>query len=116
MKKASEIDPKGWLFGANKLKTAMLMCKWDGIRSNTRRMEEALLLLMSNPATTPEQLALAGKIYASVTHQLLNCANEIDDYIYQRSKPKSVHMLSCAAHQTGNESLCDCKDWQEQNF
>jgi hypothetical protein len=116
MKKASDLNPTSWLFGLNKPKTAMLMRKWDGIRKNTRHMEEVLLTLISNPATTPEQLAQAAKIYASVTQQLLACANEIDDYIYQRGKPKSVHMLSCAAHRTGNEDLCECKDWQDQNL
>jgi hypothetical protein len=116
MKKASEINPQGWLLGASKPKTAMLMRKWDGLRRNARHMEELLLTLMSNPATTPEQLAQAAKIYASVTQQLLNFANEIDDSIYQRPKPSSVHMLSCAAHKTGNEDLCECKDWQDQNL
>lgn len=84
MKKASEIDPTSWLFGLNKPKTAMLMRKWDGIRKNTRHMEEVLLTLMNNPATTPEQLAMAAKIYASVTKQLQDCANTVDDHIYQR--------------------------------
>ena len=116
MKKASEIDPISWSFGASKPKTAMLMRKWDGIRRNTRHMEETLLKLMGNPATTPEQLALAAKMYASVTQQLLDAANAIDDHIYRRGKPKSVHMLSCAAHRTGNEDLCECKDWQDQNL
>ena len=116
MKKASAIDPTSWLFGANKPKTAMLMRKWDGIRRNTRHMEETLLLLLSNPATTPEQLALAAQLYANVTRQLHDSANTIDDYIYQRGKPTSSHMLSCAAHRTGNEDLCECKDWQDQNI
>lgn len=116
MKKASELNPTSWLFGLNKPKTAMLMRKWDGIRKNTRHMEEVLLTLMNNPATTPDQLALAAKIYASVTRQLLECANAIDDHIYQRGKPESSHMLSCAAYHTGNEGLCECKDWQAQNI
>lgn len=116
MKKASELNPTSWLFGANKPKTAMLMRKWDGIRRNARRMENMLIELMGNPATTPDQLAQAAKIYASVTRQLLECANAIDDHIYQRGKPKSSHMLSCAAHRTGDESLCECKDWQDQNI
>ena len=116
MKKASEIDPKGWLFGASKPKTAMLLRKWDGIRQNVRRMEGTLLLLMSNPATTPEQLALAAKMYSNMTQQLHDTAETIDDFIYQRPKPTSLHMLSCAAHRTGNEDLCECKDWQDQNF
>ena len=87
MKKASEIDPTSWLFGANKPKTAMLMHKWDGIRKNTRHMEEVLLTLMSNPATTPEQLAAAATLYVSVTQQLRDAANTIDDHIYQRGNP-----------------------------
>jgi hypothetical protein len=87
MKKASEIDPTSWLFGANKPKTTMLMRKWDGIRKNTRHMEEVLLTLMGNPATTPEQLALAAKMYASVTQQLQDCASTVDDHIYQRKNP-----------------------------
>ena len=116
MKKASELNPTSWLYGLNKPKTAMLMRKWDGIRKNTRHMEEVLLTLMGNPATTPEQLAMAAKMYASVTQQLHNSANAIDDHIYQRGKPTSAHMLSCAAHKTGNEDLCECKDWQEQNL
>ena len=89
MKKASEIDPTSWLFGANKPKTVMLMRKWDGVRKNTRHMEEVLLTLMSNPATTPEQLALAAKMYASVTQLLQDCANKVDDHIYQRGKGES---------------------------
>lgn len=68
--KASDIDPTSWRFGDNKPKTNMLMRKWDGIRRNARRMESMLIELMSNPATTPEQLAQASKLYASVTEQM----------------------------------------------
>lgn len=116
MKKASDINPRSWVFGTNKPKTAVLMHKWDEIRKNTRHMEEVLLTLMSNPAATPEELALASKIYARVTQQLHDCANTVDEYIYHGRKPKSLHMLSCVAHTTGNEALCECKDWQDQNL
>ena len=112
--KASDIDPTSWRFGDNKPKTAMLMRKWDGIRRNARHMEGMLIELMSNPATTPEQLAQASKLYASVTQQLLIHANVIDDYIYHGTKPKPPHMLSCPAHTTGNEELCECRDWQTE--
>ncbi len=86
--KASDIDPTSWRFGDNKPKTAMLMRKWDGIRRNARRMEGMLIELMSNPATTPEQLAQASKLYASVTEQMHAHAKIVDDYIYHGTKPK----------------------------
>ena len=85
--KASDIDPTSWRFGDNKPKTDMLMRKWDGIRRNARRMESMLIELMGNPATTPEQLAQASKLYASVTQQLHAHAKIVDDYIYHGTKP-----------------------------
>jgi Leu/Phe-tRNA-protein transferase len=41
--------------------------------------------------------------------------NMIDAYLYHGTKPEffSTHMVSCAAYKTGNEELCNCKDWQE---
>ena len=111
--KASDIDPTSWRFGSNQSKNNMLMRKWDGIRRNARRMENMLIELMCNPATTPEQLALASKLYANVTQQLQIHANVIDDYIYHGSTPPT-HMLSCPTHKTGNEELCECKDWQSE--
>jgi len=111
--KASDIDPTRGRFGEKKPKTAMLMRKWDGIRQNARRMENTLIELMGNPETTPEQLSQAAKLYASVTQQLHVHANVIDDYIYHGKKP-FTHMLSCPAHTTGNEELCECKDWQTE--
>lgn len=111
--KASDIKPNSWLYGINKIKTTALMNKWGNIIKNTKHMEESLLSLMNNPATTPEQLALASKLYANVTQQLQIHANVIDDYIYHGITPPT-HMLSCPAHKTGNEELCECKDWQSE--
>lgn len=110
--KASDITPTSFGYG-NKPKTFAILSKWNNIRKNTRLMEESLLSLMNNPATTPEQLALASKMYANVTQQLQIHANVIDDYIYHGTKP-TTHMLSCPAHKTGNEELCECKDWSEE--
>jgi hypothetical protein len=108
---ASTIEPTSWFFGLNKPKTRMLMRKWDGIRKNVRHMEESLLLLMNNPETTPEQLVLASKLYTSVTQQLHDHAQIIDTFIYHGHK--LMHMRSCPTYRTGNEDLCECKDWQE---
>lgn len=111
--KASDITPTSFGYG-NKPKTVAILSKWNNIRKNIRRMEETLLELMKNPATTPEQLAQASKLYTSVTQQLYIHANVIDDYIYNGTKPTPPHMLSCPAHKTGNEELCECKDWSEE--
>jgi hypothetical protein len=88
--KASNIEPTGWLFGVNKGKTAMLMRKWDGIRRNVRNMENIMLELLSNPATTPDQLAMASKLYKNVTKQLDEHARVVDEFIYHGIKPKPV--------------------------
>ena len=109
--KASEIEPNSWMFGLNKPKTRMLMRKWEGIRRNVRLMESGLPLLMNNPETTPEQLVLASKLYTNVTQQLHDHAQMIDTFIYHGHK--LTHMRSCPTYRTGNEELCECKDWQE---
>ena len=108
--KASEIKPTSWLYGSNDLRKAMLMRKWEGIRKNVRLMEDSLPLLMNNPETTPEQLVMASKIYTSVTQQLHDHAQMIDTFIYHMHK--LMHMRSCPTYRTGDEKLCDCKDWQ----
>ena len=110
--KASEIEPNSWMFGLNKPKTRMLMRKWDGIRKNVRLMEDSLPLLMNNPETTPEQLVLASKLYTNVTQQLHDHAQMIDTFIYHGHK--LTHMRSCPTYRTGDEKLCECKDWQEE--
>lgn len=109
---ASKIEPTSWMYGSYNLRKAMLMRKWDNIRRNVRLMEDSLPLLMNNPETTPEQLVLASKIYTNVTQQLHDHAMIIDTFIYHGHKLK--HMQSCPTYRTGNESLCECKDWQEE--
>ncbi len=109
--KASEIEPNSWMFGLNKPKTRMLMRKWGDIRKNVRLMEDSLPLLMNNPETTPEQLVLASKLYTNVTQQLHDHAQMIDVFIYHGHK--LTHMRSCPTYRTGDEKLCECKDWQE---
>jgi hypothetical protein len=111
--KASEIEPNSWMFGLNKPKTRMLMRKWDGIRKNVRLMEDSLPLLMNNPETTPEQLVLASKLYTNVTQQLHDHAQMIDVFIYHGHK--LTHMRSCPTYRTGDEKLCECKDWQGES-
>lgn len=110
--KASDIEPTSWMYGRSKLKTAVLMRKWNDIRKNVRHMEETMLLLMNNPETTPEQLVTASRLYTSVTQQLHDHATIIDTFIYHGHK--LTHMVSCPTQRTGNESLCECKDWQEE--
>jgi predicted ATP-grasp superfamily ATP-dependent carboligase len=51
-------------------------------------MEETLLLLMSNPDTTPEQLKQAAEAYANITKQLHEAAQKTDESIYNEGKPK----------------------------
>ena len=109
--KTSEIKPTAWRFGMRDPKINILMRQWSGIRTNVVHMEETLLKLMENPQSTPEQLAMAAKLYTSVTQKLTDCANAIDNYLYRGIKP--VHMMSCHAYKTGVEKLCNCKDWQE---
>jgi hypothetical protein len=113
--KASETKPTAWRFGMKNPKIFILMRKWEGIRKNVKHMEDTMLKLMSNPETTPEQLSMAAKLYADVTLKLNEAANMIDAYLYHGTKPEffSTHMMSCAAYKTGNEELCNCKDWQE---
>jgi type III secretory pathway component EscU len=71
---------------------------------------DSLPLLMNNPETTPEQLVLASKLYTNVTQQLHDHAKMIDTFIYHGHK--LAHMRSCPTYRTGNEELCECKDWQ----
>lgn len=108
--KASDIEPTSWVYGLNKPKTRMLMRKWNDIRKNVQHMEETLLRLMNNPETTPEQLVTASKLYTSITKLLHDHAVVIDTFIYNGHK--SMHMVSCPAHRTGDEKLCECKDWE----
>lgn len=68
-------------------KINILMRKWSGIRTNVVHMEETLLKLMENPQSTPEQLAMAAKLYTSVTQKLTDCANAIDAYLYRSIEP-----------------------------
>lgn len=113
--KASEIKPTSWLAGLNNPKIHILMRRWGNIRKNVATMEDTMLTLMQNPQTTPEQMALAAKLYKDTTQRLLDSANAIDDYLYQRTKPepeRAVHMMSCPATTTGNEEFCNCKDWE----
>ena len=113
--KASEVKPSSWRFGLSNPKINILMRKWEGIRKNVDNMEDTMLKLMQNPQTTPEQLSMVAKLYADVTLKLSEAANMIDAYLYHGTKPEffSTHMVSCAAYKTGNEELCNCKDWQE---
>jgi len=114
--KASEIKPAGWLYGVGKLKTMILMRKWEGIRKNVRKMENTMLELINNPETTQEQLVLASKLYINVTKQLHNHAQMVDDYIYVgTTKVYREHMRSCPAYKTGEEDDCLCKDWEDNN-
>ena len=113
--KASQVKPSSWRFGLSNPKINILMRKWEGIRKNVCNMEDTMLKLMQNPQTTPEQLSMVAKLYADVTLKLSEAASMIDAYLYHGTKPEpmSVHMMSCAAYKTGNEELCNCKDWQE---
>jgi hypothetical protein len=115
--KTSDMQPTSWAFGMNNPKVSILMRKWNGIRENVAHMEEVMLKLMSNPQTTPEQMALVAKAYSNVTQRLNDTANAIDAYLYHGTKPKplSTHMTSCDATKTGNEEFCNCKDWQLEN-
>lgn len=110
------MQPTSWVFAANNPKVGILMRKWNGIRENVKHMEDVMLKLMSNPQTTPEQMALVAKAYSNVTQRLHDTANTIDDYLYHGIKPKTfgTHMLSCAATRSGNEEDCNCKDWQDE--
>ena len=114
--KASATDPTSWAFGLSNPKINILMRRWEGIRKNVGNMENTMLLLMQNPQTTPEQLSMAAKLYADVSQRLADCAKSVDDYLYHDIKPEpkqSVHMMSCATTKSGNEELCNCKDWQQ---
>jgi hypothetical protein len=51
-------------------------------------MEETLLLLMSNPDTTPEQLQQVAEAYANVTKLLHEHAVKVDESIYNEGKQK----------------------------
>lgn len=114
--KASEVKPSSWAFGLRHPKINILMRRWEGTNKNVVSMENTMLLLMQNPQTTPEQMAMAAKLYADVAQRLADCAKSVDDYLYHGIKPEpkqSVHMISCATTKTGNEEFCNCKDWQQ---
>ena len=100
--KASETQPTAWEFGMRNPKLNILMRRWKGVLRNTRSMEDALLLLMQTPQTTPEQLAMAAKLYANVTQSLTDCAKAIDAYLYQGTKPepKNLGCVFCGSTET----------------
>jgi len=87
--KASEIEPQAWGFG-NRMTfhRGNLMRTWRNIQRDAKHMEETLLLLMSNPDTTPEQLKQAAEAYANITKQLHEAAQKTDESIYNEGKPK----------------------------
>ena len=87
--KTSELQPTAWRYGANDPKINILMRRWSGIRKNVAHMEDALLKLMQNPQTTPDQMAMAAKLYANTTQMLNDAATAIDAYLYHGTKPKS---------------------------
>lgn len=100
--KASEIKPAAWRFGAPSLKLKVLMSRWEDVRKNVSHMEDTLLRLMQNPRTTPEQLAMAAKLYANVTQSLTDSAKAIDDYLYQgiKPEPKNLGCVICGSSET----------------
>lgn len=86
--KASDITPQAW--GEGKLvtlKRGMLIRRWGQVIKNVEHMEETLLTLMMNPATTALQLAQASALYVSVTKQLHESAMKIDESIHNEGKP-----------------------------
>ena len=86
--KASDITPQAW--GEGKLvtlKRGMLIRRWGQVIKNVEHMEETLLTLMMNPATTALQLAQASALYVSVTKQLHESAMKIDESINNEGKP-----------------------------
>ena len=87
--KASEIEPQAWGFG-NRMTfhRGNLMRTWRNIQRDARHMEETLLLLMSNPDTTPEQLQQVAEAYANVTKLLHEHAVKVDESIYNEGKQK----------------------------
>jgi len=87
--KASEIEPQAWGFG-NRMTfhRGNLMRKWSTIQRNVERMEANLLLLMSNPDTTPEQLQQVAEVYANTTKLLHEHAVKVDESIYNEVKQK----------------------------
>ena len=100
--KVSEIKPAAWRFGAPSLKLKVLMSRWEDVRKNVSHMEDTLLLLMQNPQTTPEQMAMAAKLYADVAQRLADCAKAIDAYLYQGTKPepKKYACALCGSSET----------------
>ena len=86
--RASDITLQAWGHGKPMtLRRGMLIRKWAEIIKNVEHMEETLLTLMMNPATTALQLAQASALYVSVTKQLHESAMKIDESIHNEGKP-----------------------------
>ncbi len=99
MMKTSEMQPTAWRYGANNPKLNILMRRWEGIRKNVAHMEDTMLTLMSNPQTTPAQMAIAAKLYANTTQSLTETANAIDNCLYNGTEPKrpAYHCVFCGS-------------------
>ena len=61
--------------------------RWMDILENHEHMKQTVLKMMENPATGPEQLALAHKAYASVCKALQETSFILDVYLRTGVKP-----------------------------
>ena len=87
--RASDIEPQAWGVGDRMtFRRGNLMRKWNVIQRSVVNVEEAILLLMANPDTTPEQLKQVAETYANTTKLLHDFAKKIDESIYNEGKPK----------------------------
>ena len=61
--------------------------RWVDILENHEHMKQTILKMLENPATEPEQLALAHKAYASACKALQETSFILDVYLRTGVKP-----------------------------
>lgn len=61
--------------------------RWMDILKNQENMKKTILKLLANPATEPEQLALAHRAFSSVCRTLQEASFLLDAYLRTGVKP-----------------------------
>lgn len=70
------------------LKLRMLLKKWYANRRNVETFETTMLELLSNPATTPDQMVMVSGLYADITRRMHEAAVTVNEHLINEHKPK----------------------------
>ena len=88
--KASEIVPPMLerIGHTASLKLRMLLRKWYENRRNVEAFEHTMLELLSNPATTPDQMVMVSGLYADITKRMHEAAVTVNEHLIGERTPK----------------------------